>query len=197
MVTEVDAATAGDPPFPKMDPTEPVEPGSDRTVRYSVLPTWLGRTLVAEMKSGVCAVLVGDDDGVLEADLAERFRGFQLSPQTAASSLTQRVAERIDGADVEIPLSLNGTEFQRLVWSGLLEIPHGETRTYSQLAERIGKRGSVRAVARACGANPAAVLVPCHRVVRGDGSISGYRWGVERKLALLQREQSREVPGQA
>lgn len=193
MEDEVRVDASEDDAEGKTDRLELVQPGSDRGVRYSFMSTWLGRTLVAETESGICAILVGDDEGVLEADLAARFRGFQLLPQTQPSPLAARVAGRLDGSSKDmgdVPLSAHGTDFQRLVWNGLLEIPTGETITYATLAERVGKPGSVRAVARACGANPIAVLVPCHRVVRGDGSISGYRWGVERKVALLQKERS-------
>lgn len=195
-VPEMEAALSADRPFSGFDGAEVVQPGSDRRIRFSFLATWLGTTLVAEIEDEVCAVLVGDDESVLEADLAGRFRGFELVREGEASPLALHVAQHIDAIDEspnDVPLAMHGTEFQRSVWTALQEIPKGETTTYAALAGRIGKPGSVRAVARACGANPVAVLVPCHRVLRSDGGISGYRWGVERKLALLERERPADV----
>lgn len=175
------------------EPEETPPLASDRAIRYVVASSSLGSTVVAEMDGGVCAVLLGDEPAELEEDLAGRFRGFLLSRDAEPSMLAKRVIERIDLAAPDgdnIPLKLNGTEFQQLVWTALREIPSGQTMTYAKVAERIGRPGSIRAVARACGANPVAVLVPCHRVLRSDGSISGYRWGVERKRALLERERA-------
>jgi AraC family transcriptional regulator, regulatory protein of adaptative response / methylated-DNA-[protein]-cysteine methyltransferase len=162
------------------------------TLDVSIAKSALGLVLVATTKSGVAAVLIGDDRAALRADLARRFRDATLrngGPPSAA--LAERVVHAIDGnaSDLAaIPLDLRGTEFQRIVWRALRAIPRGTTATYAEIAKQIGQPGAARGVAQACAANPIAVLVPCHRVVRSDGGLSGYRWGVKRKRALLDRE---------
>ena len=154
----------------------------------------LGAVLVARSGTGVAAVLLGDDRAALLADLRRRFpRAALLDGDGDAAALAARVAALVESparAD-DVPLDRRGTPFQRAVWGALREIPAGSTATYSELADRIGAPTSARAVAGACAANPLAVLVPCHRAVRSDGSLAGYRWGVERKRALLEREGSR------
>ena len=165
------------------------DPG--RVVEYIVAETSLGMTLVGVTRTGVCAVLLGDDKAGLEADLAERFPGRRLREGDEPGPWVGQVLACVDGRasdSGEVPVDLKGTDFQKTVWSALREIRVGTTATYAGIATRIGRPSSVRAVARACGANPLAVIVPCHRVLRGDGSISGYRWGVERKRLLLDRE---------
>jgi AraC family transcriptional regulator, regulatory protein of adaptative response / methylated-DNA-[protein]-cysteine methyltransferase len=174
----------------EMDELSGRDPG--RTVEYVVTETSLGTAVVGVTGLGICAVLFGEDRSSLEADLAVRFPGRLLREADEPGPWARRALACVEGRSTDsgdLALDLKGTEFQKEVWSTLREIPFGKTATYSQLASRIGRPSSVRAVARACGANPLAVVVPCHRVLRGDGSISGYRWGVERKRLLLAREQ--------
>lgn len=161
------------------------------TIRVAVGRCWLGAILVAAGDRGVCAILLGDDAEVLQGELAERFAKAKLAAQDAAC---ERVLAKVirfvaaPGRGLDLPLDPRGTAFQRCVWRALREIPAGSTASYATIAARIGAPRSVRAVARACAANPLAVAIPCHRVLRGDGALSGYRWGVERKRALLERE---------
>jgi AraC family transcriptional regulator of adaptative response/methylated-DNA-[protein]-cysteine methyltransferase len=141
----------------------------------------------------VCAILLGDEPAALVRELQDRFRQAELIG--ADRDFERRVAQVVGlveapGAGVDLPLDLRGTAFQRRVWAALRQIPAGETISYAALARRIGQPRAARAVAAACAANPVAVVVPCHRVVRTDGSLSGYRWGVERKRALLERERT-------
>ncbi len=160
-------------------------------VGYAVAPCTLGAVLVAATDRGVCAVLLGDRAESLVVELAGRFPESVLEndPHRLAGWLG-RAAALVDrpGADFDAPLDPRGSAFQQRVWRELREIPAGSTASYGEIATRIGRPGSVRAVASACAANPLAIAVPCHRVVRGDGSLAGYRWGVERKRALLARE---------
>jgi AraC family transcriptional regulator of adaptative response/methylated-DNA-[protein]-cysteine methyltransferase len=154
----------------------------------------LGRVLVARSARGLCAIFLGEDDDVLVRDLRARFPGAALREDGAA--LASAAAEVIATVETpsrgaEIPLDLRGTEFQQRVWQALREIPAGETASYTEIASRIGRPGSVRAVGGACAANPLAIVVPCHRALRSDGALAGYRWGVERKRALLAREAAR------
>jgi AraC family transcriptional regulator of adaptative response/methylated-DNA-[protein]-cysteine methyltransferase len=161
-------------------------------IQYSVSDSSLGCVLVASSDQGICAVLLGSSPGVLKRDLEERFPDDQLVG-TTATDLHKKVVAFVDApsAGFDMPLDARGTEFQRKVWRVLREIPAGATATYLDIANRIGSPKAVRAVAQACGANPVAVAIPCHRVVRSDGGLSGYRWGVERKRALLAREGAR------
>jgi len=151
----------------------------------------LGLVLVARSAAGITAVLLGDDRDALRRDLRERFPLARLVDGGAPmSELVAWVTDFVESSarDLDVPLDMRGTEFQRSVWTALREIPAGSTASYTEIAKRIGRPNSVRAVAQACAANALAVLVPCHRVVRSDGALSGYRWGVERKRALLERE---------
>lgn len=161
-------------------------------IRFAVKVGSLGVVLVAATDQGVCAVLLGDDALELEQDLARRFpRAALVRADEELASLIDRVVALVDDPrrDEELPLDLRGTAFQQTVWQALRRVPVGTTVTYTELAEAIGLAStSVRAVAGACAANAIAVAVPCHRVVRADGSLSGYRWGVERKRVLLARE---------
>lgn len=158
-----------------------------------VRPCSLGLVLVATTPRGVCAVTFGDDADALWAALRRRFPRA-LVRQGARDAGLKRLADRVldltdaDGGLADIPLDLMGTAFQRRVWRALRDVPPGQTATYAEIACRIGAPRAVRAVGTACGANPVAVAVPCHRVVRGDGTLGGYRWGLERKKALLARE---------
>jgi len=165
--------------------------GLDVTIAFAVAGTSLGAVLVAGTDAGICAVLLGDDPDLLARDLQDRFPRAALGPgderfhRWVAAVVGQ--IERPDAASA-LPLDVQGTAFQRQVWEALRSVPVGTTTTYAELARRIGRPTAVRAVAQACGANHLAVLVPCHRVVRTDGSLSGYRWGVDRKAELLRRE---------
>lgn len=163
-----------------------------RTLRFTTASSSLGRVLVAHSGNGISAVLLGDDGGELEREFMRRFPDAAPSDDAETAALARRVVDAIESPSggEELPLDLHGTNFQRQVWSALRDIPPGRTATYAEVAERIGRPAAVRAVGQACGANNVAVLVPCHRVVRGDGSLSGYRWGVERKRALLERERA-------
>ena len=161
------------------------------TLHFSISPCALGLVLVAASERGVCAILLGDAPGLLEDELRSRFPAAQLEHAGAGFSDTvARVITLIDepSGGFTLPLDVRGTAFQQRVWAALRRIPHGTTTTYSALANQLGMPKAVRAVASACAANPVAVAIPCHRVVRQDGALAGYRWGLERKKALLARE---------
>ena len=165
--------------------------GSGASIRFAIGACSLGAILVAATDKGICAILMGDDPEVLLRDLQDRFPKAEL--RGAEAEFEQTVAQVVGfveapGIGLDLPLDIRGTAFQQRVWQALREIPAGQTVSYAQLAERIGLPRGARAIAGACAANPVAVAIPCHRVVRNDGSISGYRWGVERKHALLERE---------
>ena len=165
-------------------------------VAYTVVDCYLGKLLVAITEKGVCAVRLGDDAAALETGLLEEFSEAQVKRQDAQlMNCVEAVLERMDGlpASREIPLDVQATAFQHRVWQHLMTIPFGETRSYKQVAEALGTPGSSRAVAGACAANPVALLVPCHRVVRDNGELGGYHWGVERKAALLKKESSKAI----
>lgn len=161
-------------------------------LHFAIGDCLLGKLLVATNKQGVCAVLLGDHRDALRSDLAERFSPAELHEAVEPmKTLLMQIADEIRHPRLipqHIKLAPKGTAFQQKVWAALRQIPVGQTVTYKHLAERIGSPRAVRAVAGACAANPIAVLIPCHRVLRSDGGLSGYRWGVERKRALLQRE---------
>jgi AraC family transcriptional regulator of adaptative response/methylated-DNA-[protein]-cysteine methyltransferase len=164
---------------------------ADATLRYALGKCSLGSVLVAVSKKGICAILLGDDPQLLEDDLHGR---FPRRPIVAGDGEMEKLAARVAGfveapaADLDWPLDILGTSFQRRVWQALREIPRGATASYAAVAARIGSPKAVRAVAQACAGNSIAVAIPCHRVVRSDGALSGYRWGVARKRALLARE---------
>ena len=163
-------------------------------LRYAGTRCSLGVVLVAASDRGVCAILLGDEPAPLVRDLRERFpRARLIAADRALAALLAKVTRLLDapGVGLDAPLDAHGTDFQRRVWLALREIPAGATATYTDIASRIGAPGSVRAVAQACAANSIAVAIPCHRVVRSDGALSGYRWGVERKRAMLAREGAR------
>jgi AraC family transcriptional regulator of adaptative response/methylated-DNA-[protein]-cysteine methyltransferase len=174
-----------------MTPTVYRAGGADAAIRFAVGECSLGSILVAMSEYGVCAILLGDDPDQLARDLQDRFPRAQLIGGDAEfEQLVARVVGFVEapGIGLDLPLDVQGTAFQQRVWKALLEIPAGKTVSYTDIARRIGAPGSVRAVGHACGANSLAVAIPCHRVVRNDGGLAGYRWGVERKRALLQRE---------
>ncbi|WP_260863831.1 bifunctional DNA-binding transcriptional regulator/O6-methylguanine-DNA methyltransferase Ada [Citrobacter sp. Marseille-Q6884] len=170
--------------------------GGDRlSVRYTLADCILGRCLVAESERGICAILLGNDDATLISELHALFPTAQDAP--ADADFSQHVSEVIAvinsrNTPLSLPLDIQGTAFQQQVWQALRTIPCGETVSYQQLANAIGKPKAVRAVASACAANKLAIVIPCHRVIRGDGALSGYRWGIARKAQLLQRETADE-----
>ena len=165
--------------------------GTGERIRFAIGQCSLGAILVASSAMGVCCITLGDDPEFLLADLQNRFRQAELVggdrdyEETVATVVGFVEAPRLG---LQLPLDIRGTAFQQRVWQALREIPPGHTVSYAQIAARIGSPNSVRAVAGACAANSIAVAIPCHRVVRTGGGISGYRWGVERKRTLLDRE---------
>ncbi|MEA2686077.1 MAG: AraC family transcriptional regulator [Actinomycetota bacterium] len=181
------AATLG------MTPTAFRTGGVGLTIRFGVGPCSLGSVLVAATAAGVCAIFLGDDPAALVHDLEDRFPGATLTGgDPGFERWMAAVVALVDdpGTGLDLPLDVRGTVFQQRVWQALGAIPLGSTATYTEIAAAIGAPTAVRAVAAACAANKLAVAIPCHRVVRTDGSLSGYRWGVDRKRALLEREAS-------
>jgi AraC family transcriptional regulator of adaptative response/methylated-DNA-[protein]-cysteine methyltransferase len=167
--------------------------GAGTTIRFAVGECSLGAVLVAATEVGVCTIALGDDPDRLVRALQDRFPKAALAGGDArferwVAAVVVLVEQPALGLD--LPLDIRGTAFQLRVWEALRAIPPGETASYAQVARRIGQPGASRAVAAACAANPVAVAIPCHRVVRTDGSLSGYRWGVQRKAALLERERA-------
>jgi len=174
-----------------MTPTAWRSGGADTEIRFAIGQCALGAILIAQSERGICAIALGDDPDALARDLQDQFpRARLIGGDAGFEALVAKVVGFVEAPRVglDLPLDVRGTAFQQRVWQALREIPAGETASYSEIAERIGSPKSVRAVAQACGANALAVAIPCHRVVRSDGSLSGYRWGVERKSALLRRE---------
>ena len=172
-------------------PTDFRAGGANAAIRFAVGKCSLGSILVATTDKGVCAILLGDDPDALVRDLQDRFpRAELIGGDEEFEQLVAQVVGFVEapGIGLDLPLDVRGTAFQRRVWQALREIPVGSTASYTDIAERLGSPNAVRAVAQACAANAIAVAIPCHRVVRRDGALSGYRWGVERKRALLRRE---------
>ena len=165
--------------------------GREETIRFALGECSLGSILVAATARGVCAILLGDNPEALLRNLEDRFANARLvAGDESFEGMVARVVALVEAPALghDLPLDVRGTAFQQRVWQALRDIPAGSTESYAEIAARIGAPGAARAVAQACAANPAAVAVPCHRVVRQDGGLSGYRWGVERKAALLERE---------
>jgi AraC family transcriptional regulator of adaptative response/methylated-DNA-[protein]-cysteine methyltransferase len=165
--------------------------GANTRIRFAVGECSLGSILVARSDRGICAIALGDDPEVLIRDLQDRFAHAELIGGDAGfERLVARVVGFIEAPEMglDLPLDVRGTAFQQRVWQALREIPAGTTASYGDIARRIGSPHAVRAVAGACAANTLAVAIPCHRVIKQDGALSGYRWGVERKRALLARE---------
>jgi AraC family transcriptional regulator, regulatory protein of adaptative response / methylated-DNA-[protein]-cysteine methyltransferase len=165
--------------------------GADADIRFAIGECSLGSILVARSKKGVCAILLGDDPAALARDFQDHFPKANLIGGDADFEyLVAKVVGFVDAPalGLDLPLDIRGTAFQQRVWQALREIPVGETVSYAEIARRVGEPKSVRAVAQACGANNLAVAIPCHRVVKNDGALSGYRWGVERKRALIEKE---------
>jgi AraC family transcriptional regulator of adaptative response/methylated-DNA-[protein]-cysteine methyltransferase len=177
-----------------MKPSTYRDGGRGEAIQYSVRPCSLGLVLVASTERGVCAILLGDSADQLLADLAARFPNAVLSDLVSGfadwvDKVVRLVDDPAEPGGLGLPLDIRGTVFQRRVWESLRAIPSGITATYSEIAQRLGNPRAARAVAASCAANPLAVAVPCHRVVGRNGSLAGYRWGVERKRRLLEKEQ--------
>ena len=168
--------------------------GAGETVRFSTAASKLGRLLVASTERGLCAVQLGESDTALEAALRKDYpRAELVRDDRVLKPALAAILAHLDGAvpRLDLPVDVAATAFQWRVWRTLQQIPYGETRSYAQVAEALGQPKAVRAVARACASNRVALLVPCHRVVRADGSLGGYRWGAERKRRLLEKEKGR------
>lgn len=171
--------------------TDAAAPAAGDRIQYAVGACSLGLLLVAECARGLCAILLGDDEAALIADLRGRFPHAAVAAATDdMPDVLAAVVQLIEtpGTPINMTLDPRGTAFQRRVWQALRDIPPGKTMSYAEVARRIGAPGSARPVAQACAANPLAVAIPCHRVVRNDGGLSGYRWGANRKRELLARE---------
>jgi len=169
--------------------------GEHEKIRFAIGGCSLGSILVAATERGVCAIFMGDDPDKLARELQDCFPKADLVGGDAEfEQLVARVAGLVEtpGLGIDLPLDVRGTAFQQRVWQALLEVPPGETVSYTEIARRIGAPKSVRAVAGACAANRLAVVIPCHRAVRNDGGLSGYHWGVERKRALLVKEAKKQ-----
>jgi AraC family transcriptional regulator of adaptative response/methylated-DNA-[protein]-cysteine methyltransferase len=174
-----------------MKPKEYREGGAGNTIRFAIAECSLGSILIASSEKGVCAILMGDDPEALARDLQDQFpKANLIGGDDRYEKLVAKVVGFIEAPRIglDLPLDIRGTAFQQRVWKELQRIPAGKTVCYSEVANRIGSPNSARAVAQACGANALAVAIPCHRMVRNNGDISGYRWGVDRKRALLARE---------
>lgn len=174
-----------------MTPATYARGGAGTEIAFAVVPCTLGKLLVAATPVGVCRVSLGDDATALETDLAAEFPAAHIrKDRSILEDAVTAILGYLDGSEphLALPLDIRATAFQRRVWQELQKIPYGETRSYAEVAKRIGRPTASRAVARACATNPAALVIPCHRVVREDGDLGGYRWGLERKRALLERE---------
>lgn len=165
--------------------------GEGIEIRCTVISTELGKLLVATTPRGVCAVRFGESEATLLRELKHDFGSAEIHrDDEGLAQMAAQIRQLLNGpsAPLSIPLDLRGTAFQQMVWKELRRIPAGQTRSYTDIARTIGKPKAVRAVANACGSNPVAIVVPCHRVVQKNGSLAGYRWGVKRKAALLEKE---------
>lgn len=173
-----------------MTPGQSRRGGPGQVIGFSVAPCSLGFILVAATPRGICAITLGDSAADLEAGLHARFPGAAVAADSALQPVLEKVIASIQGTAPcpELPLDIQGTAFQHRVWKALTSIPRGATATYAEIARAVGSPAATRAVGTACGANPVAVVIPCHRVVRTNGELGGYRWGLGRKQALLERE---------
>jgi AraC family transcriptional regulator of adaptative response/methylated-DNA-[protein]-cysteine methyltransferase len=165
--------------------------GAGMRLNYTIVDSPLGRLLVGATDRGVSALYLGETDARLEAALQKEYPRAEIRrDRNGLEGWVSKILEHLRGREpnLELPTDVQATAFQRRVWEELRRIPYGTTRTYSEVAKAIGQPSAIRAVARACATNPVSVVVPCHRVVRGDGSLAGYRWGVERKRMLLEHE---------
>jgi AraC family transcriptional regulator of adaptative response/methylated-DNA-[protein]-cysteine methyltransferase len=175
---------------PRSDPATILHTSQDEAVGFAFGASSLGQVLVAATRKGICAILLGSNRERLIADLRQSFPQAQSSGNDELARHIVHVVAMIEtpAEAVDLPLDLNGSDFEIKVWQALRAIPAGKTMSYSELAEHIGMKGAAKDVGEACAANRIAIAVPCHRILRKDGSISGYRWGVHRKRALLERE---------
>lgn len=167
--------------------------GAGARIVHTLVPCALGLMLVAATERGICFVAFGDDADGLLGDLAGEFPAAEIGPDAGIlSGWVDEVVRRVEGREpsIELPLDVRATAFQRKVWRALTAIPRGETRTYAQIAAGLGKPTAYRAVARACATNPASIVIPCHRAIRQDGTLAGYRWGIDRKQRLLETERA-------
>lgn len=171
-----------------MKPSDYREGGKNTSIKYLTGKCVLGALIVAETARGICALSIGDSDEVLVNSLHTEFPNADITRSEAVRPRLESVQKYFEGREVNLPLDLRGTDFQVRVWSALRSIPYGETRTYNEIAEMIGKPKAFRAVANACASNHIPLIVPCHRVVRSDGQMGGYALGVERKRYLLELE---------
>lgn len=177
-----------------MTPKTYARKGSNMKIEYAITDTALGKMLVARTAKGVCAVAFGDDEKALSNNLHEEFKNAQITENNAnLKDYVEAITANLRGTNktLDLPLDLQATAFQMRVWELLRKIPYGETVSYQAIAEKIGNKNAVRAVATACASNRIALVIPCHRVVRSSGELSGYRWGVERKQKLLENEKTR------
>jgi AraC family transcriptional regulator of adaptative response/methylated-DNA-[protein]-cysteine methyltransferase len=164
-------------------------------IAYTIAGSPLGRLLVAATDRGICAVSLGDNDALLEHELAREYPAAELTRDDGTlAEWVNTIVRHLNGQQphLDLPLDVQATAFQRHVWQALREIPYGTTRSYSAIACSLGRPTATRAVARACATNPVSLVIPCHRAVRQDGTLSGYRWGIERKRALLGTEAGRK-----
>src|SRR5438093_338318 len=177
-----------------MTPATYARGGAGVEIVFVTVPTALGRLLVAATDRGVCRVMLGDSATKLEADLRGEFDAADVREDHSGKleGYVEAILSYLEGTEphLDLPLDIRATAFQRRVWQELRHIPFGETRTYAEVAKAIGQPQATRAVARACATNPAALVIPCHRVVRADGKVDGYRWGLERKKTLLEMEKN-------
>ncbi len=177
-----------------MTPASYKKGGKGMQINYAIVDCHLGRLLIAATERGVCAVSFGDDDDVLKESLRATYDSANIVPDDGRLQMWIReLLDYLGGSqpNLDLPLDVQATAFQSRVWEELRRIPYGTTRSYGEIAKAIGQPTATRAVARACATNSVAVVIPCHRVVREDGSLSGYRWGSERKKALLEDERKR------
>jgi AraC family transcriptional regulator of adaptative response/methylated-DNA-[protein]-cysteine methyltransferase len=178
-----------------MTPSRYRKQGSGVTIRYAIAETPVGRLLLAATPRGICSIQFGDSDTALEGALRREYPQAEIvRTDKQLTGWVRAVRDRIRGENTgSLPLDIRATAFQRLVWEQLRAIPSGATRSYGEIAKRIGQPRAARAVARACATNPVAVAIPCHRVVREDGALGGYRWGIQRKQKLLALEKKGSV----
>ncbi len=173
-----------------MTPADYKSGGSGRLITYATGDSNLGRLLVAATSRGICTVNLGRDDGELLETLRKEYPKARIVKSRSPADLLSGVRAHLKGQEVKLPLDIRGTDFQLRVWKAIQQIPIGSTRSYSEVAAMIGEPSAVRAVANACGSNPVPLIIPCHRVIRKDGSLGGYGLGLPRKRALLTREKS-------
>lgn len=164
------------------------------SIRFTVVSSSLGKVMLAATERGICALALDDSEVPLQQFLQEECPGAAIVRDDAGlADWSAKIIQQLEGRcdEVDVPLDAKGTAFQQRVWRELRKIPYGSTKTYTQIARAIGHPQSSRAVGRACATNPVSIVVPCHRVIRADGQLAGYRWGIERKNIILERERTR------